>query len=602
MRAGWGRPSPTSGEDGGAGSRARDGECSPSPCWASAAWSARCSSARRASSPPPKRAGRRSSPPWAVGRSRSCRSRWTRGGSRRRRRRVWEAGWEQPTIVFVGRADDPRKNIALLLDAFALVLLEHPTARLRLVGTPPRRPVPPRVEVVGEVAEVAPVPSRRDDLRPPVVAGGLRHRGGGSPFLRDPGRDDTLRWARGHRPTVGGRHGCDGVLRRGDGGRAPPPAREPGDAPGLQDVGSDLRRPGARAGDARAAAETAAGNAGMTAVTAVIGNYEGAALLPDCLRSLRDQTQPPIETIVVDASSSDQSTAVAAAHGCTVIVRPNDGLGALYNAGARAASSPYVLLANNDVAFDERCVELLAEQLDADERRFAADPRQMDWSGTRLVHARATISRGPLLRVPLPGLPPRPRGARRAPSSRPCPRTAAPCSSGASGCSSSAASTRRCSWTSRTSTSAGARGCAAGPACTCPTAFVRHHVGAVTSPGPVLTRRLGRSHHNLMRFALKCFPAARRGERRRRRASAAAAASATHRAGARRIVASFGAISPRSIPVGCETRRGEDDPRVAADRDARRPSSDQWPHDHDRAHPAAAGPTRSATRLRVLSA
>src|SRR6476660_5369603 len=103
----------------------------------------------------------------------------------------------------------------------------------------------------------------------------------------------------------------------------------------------------------------------MTAVTAVIGNYEGAALLPDCLRSLQDQTQAPIETIVVDASSRDQSGAVAAAHGCRVIVRPNDGLGALYNAGARAASSPYVLLANNDVAFDERCVELLAEQLDA---------------------------------------------------------------------------------------------------------------------------------------------------------------------------------------------------------------------------------------------
>ena len=41
----------------------------------------------------------------------------------------------------------------------------------------------------------------------------------------------------------------------------------------------------------------------MTAVTAVIGNYEGAALLPDCLRSLRDQTQRPVETIVVDASS-----------------------------------------------------------------------------------------------------------------------------------------------------------------------------------------------------------------------------------------------------------------------------------------------------------
>ena len=39
-----------------------------------------------------------------------------------------------------------------------------------------------------------------------------------------------------------------------------------------------------------------------------------------------------------------------------------------------------------------------------------------------------------------------------------------------------------------------------------PEASLRHRVGAVTTPGPVLTRRLVSSHHNLMRFALKCFP------------------------------------------------------------------------------------------------
>ena len=35
---------------------------------------------------------------------------------------------------------------------------------------------------------------------------------------------------------------------------------------------------------------------------------------------------------------------------------------------------------------------------------------------------------------------------------------------------------------------------------------VRHRVGAVTTPGRC-DRRLVSSHHNLMRFALKCFPA-----------------------------------------------------------------------------------------------
>jgi GT2 family glycosyltransferase len=39
-----------------------------------------------------------------------------------------------------------------------------------------------------------------------------------------------------------------------------------------------------------------------------------------------------------------------------------------------------------------------------------------------------------------------------------------------------------------------------------PEAWLRHRVGAATSPGD-LTRRLSSSHHNLMRFALKCLPA-----------------------------------------------------------------------------------------------
>jgi glycosyltransferase involved in cell wall biosynthesis len=69
---------------------------------------------------------------------------------------AWTAGLERPTIVFVGRADDPRKNVPLLLDAFALVRRELPAARLQLVGTPPTTPVPAGVEVVGEVTHVAP--------------------------------------------------------------------------------------------------------------------------------------------------------------------------------------------------------------------------------------------------------------------------------------------------------------------------------------------------------------------------------------------------------------------------------------------------------------
>jgi glycosyltransferase involved in cell wall biosynthesis len=61
---------------------------------------------------------------------------------------------EHPTVVFVGRADDPRKNVSLLLDAWPIVRARQPDAVLRLVGRPPNRPLPAGVEALGEVPSV----------------------------------------------------------------------------------------------------------------------------------------------------------------------------------------------------------------------------------------------------------------------------------------------------------------------------------------------------------------------------------------------------------------------------------------------------------------
>jgi glycosyltransferase involved in cell wall biosynthesis len=68
---------------------------------------------------------------------------------------VWRRALESPVLTFVGRADDPRKNVHLLLAAFAEVRASRPDARLRLVGAPAAGPVPDGVEVVGPVADVA---------------------------------------------------------------------------------------------------------------------------------------------------------------------------------------------------------------------------------------------------------------------------------------------------------------------------------------------------------------------------------------------------------------------------------------------------------------
>jgi glycosyltransferase involved in cell wall biosynthesis len=68
---------------------------------------------------------------------------------------AWLARLDAPAIAFAGRANDPRKNVGLLLDAFSQLRERMPAARLRLVGAPPTGPIPEGVDVLGEVASVA---------------------------------------------------------------------------------------------------------------------------------------------------------------------------------------------------------------------------------------------------------------------------------------------------------------------------------------------------------------------------------------------------------------------------------------------------------------
>jgi glycosyltransferase involved in cell wall biosynthesis len=68
---------------------------------------------------------------------------------------TWHARLESPELVFIGRADDPRKNIGLLLTAFETIRTEMPAIRLVLVGRPPLGRLPPGVTATGEIDDVA---------------------------------------------------------------------------------------------------------------------------------------------------------------------------------------------------------------------------------------------------------------------------------------------------------------------------------------------------------------------------------------------------------------------------------------------------------------
>ncbi len=244
----------------------------------------------------------------------------------------------------------------------------------------------------------------------------------------------------------------------------------------------------------------------MTGVAVVVGNHQGEAVLDDCLASLAEQVPPPDEVVVVDAESTDASAEIAARRGARWIATTNRGLGHLYNVGARATEAELVLLANNDVALEPRCLELLARTLRDDPTLFAADPTQLDWNGSRLVHAQAVLRRGPLLRTLLPGF----DLDMTVPAEEPV-RTVS-----ANGGVMLVRRERLLELGGFDETffmdyedldlcwRAGLRGWSS---VYVPDAVVRHRVGAVTHSG-VLTRRLRSSHHNLVRFALKCLPPA----------------------------------------------------------------------------------------------
>ena len=67
----------------------------------------------------------------------------------------WLDAVSRPVLVFVGRGDDPRKNVPLVLRAFTRIRAKLPRARLLLVGRPPGTALPAGVEVTGQVADAA---------------------------------------------------------------------------------------------------------------------------------------------------------------------------------------------------------------------------------------------------------------------------------------------------------------------------------------------------------------------------------------------------------------------------------------------------------------
>jgi len=107
-------------------------------------------------------------------------------------------------------------------------------------------------------------------------------------------------------------------------------------------------------------------------ITAVIPNWNRAALLETALDSLRRQTRPAEEIIVVDNGSTDNSVQVAHAAGARVIeMHANAGFARAVNTGIQAATGDFIAIVNNDVHLEPAWLQTLWASLAPSEYGFA---------------------------------------------------------------------------------------------------------------------------------------------------------------------------------------------------------------------------------------
>lgn len=128
-------------------------------------------------------------------------------------------------------------------------------------------------------------------------------------------------------------------------------------------------------------------------VTAIVANWNGAKDLEVCLPSLTAQTYSPLEILVADNASSDESESVAKSCGVKWLgLDRNYGLAGALNRGAKAAQGEYVLFLNNDMRFSADFVERMADTISQDSTIFSVDAMQFDWSGERKVHLATSLA------------------------------------------------------------------------------------------------------------------------------------------------------------------------------------------------------------------
>ena len=120
----------------------------------------------------------------------------------------------------------------------------------------------------------------------------------------------------------------------------------------------------------------------------VVPNWNGEGFLDTCLSSLRRQTYPDFETVLVDNGSSDGSVAFVEEHfpEARIVRLPvNGGFTAAVNAGIEVSEAELVVLLNNDTEVHPRWLEALVRAADAHPEAGLFASKLVDFRDRRLL-------------------------------------------------------------------------------------------------------------------------------------------------------------------------------------------------------------------------
>lgn len=128
----------------------------------------------------------------------------------------------------------------------------------------------------------------------------------------------------------------------------------------------------------------------MNDVTVIIPNYNGIAYIKDCLDSLKMQSYPDFEIIVVDNASTDGSCEVVEKDFPEVKLiklSQNFGFCRAVNEGIRVTKTKYLILLNNDTKADKDFVRELRNAIDAHDDTFSVAAKMLQMNAPDKIDA-----------------------------------------------------------------------------------------------------------------------------------------------------------------------------------------------------------------------